>query len=144
MVFEENELPKEVGPVVTVLLAGLIVLADRLASQADSVMASQSSMVSGTLDSQDPQKWIECQYSRFTEVVKKQVGVYSPISNPVEVILKGREPRPLQSAALTVRDGIWFAMAATGNGKTEAALLRHSTKDERLLFLLLHKRRRMR
>lgn len=132
----ENELPKEVGPVVTVLLAGLIVLADRLASQADSVMASQSSMVSGTLDSQDPQKWIECQYSRFTEVVKKQVGVYSPISNPVEVILKGREPRPLQSAALTVRDGIWFAMAATGNGKTEAALLRHSTKDERLLFLL--------
>lgn len=133
---EESEPSNEVNPVVAVLLAGLIVLADRLASQADSVKESQAAMANGTLDSGDPRTWIEHQYSHFVDVVKKQVGVYSPISNPVEKILGGREARPLQREALKVADGLWFAMAATGSGKTEAALLRHSTADERLLFLL--------
>lgn len=93
-------------------------------------------VLNGPLRADDSASWIARQYECFVGVVRQQLGVYSPISEPVETILQGRDPRPLQVAALGVGGGLWFAMAATGSGKTEAALLRHSVADERLLFLL--------
>ncbi len=132
----ESDLPARVDPVVIVLIAGLTILADRLASRNESVTNSQARVKRGLLDPNDPAAWMARQYDFFVEVIKSQLGVYSPINDPTETILAGNPPRPLQEQALAVKDGIWFAMAATGSGKTEAALLRHSELPERLLFLL--------
>ncbi len=132
----EGELPEKVDPVATTLLAGLTVLADRIASRQASVKGSQTRVCDGLLKTDDPMSWINLQYEYFADIVREQLGVYSPLSEPTEKVLQGREPRPLQDVALEVDEGIWFAMAATGSGKTEAALLRHSVADERLLFLL--------
>lgn len=134
-----EEFPEEVSPTVIVLLSGLVILADRIASGADWVAHNQELMAQGTLSLEEPAAWIKTCTDRALQRVKDTVGLYQGWENAEaahSAILGAHTPRPLQEEALTTGEGIWNAMAPTGNGKTEAALLRHSLKEERLIFLL--------
>lgn len=134
-----DDFPEEVSPTVTILLSGLVILADRIASGTDWVTQNQELIAEGKLSLEEPAVWIETCTDRALERVKDTVGLYHGWENAEAAqssILGNYAPRPLQQEALTSGEGIWNAMAPTGNGKTEAALLRHSLKDERLIFLL--------
>lgn len=134
-----DDFPEEVSPTVTVLLSGLVILADRIASGTDWVAQNQELLAEGKLSLEEPAAWIEACTDRALERVKDTVGLYHGWENAEAAqssILGNYAPRPLQQEALISGEGVWNAMAPTGNGKTEAALLRHSLKDERLIFLL--------
>lgn len=134
-----DELPDHVSPTVTVLISGLVVLADRIASQLDWTQTAQREMTEGIISLADPKQWVAHRAAESVAVIKKTVGLYQnwPTREAARAdILDGFPPRFAQAAALEQGDGLWNVMAATGSGKTEAALLRHATRDERLIFLL--------
>ncbi|MBM7824572.1 CRISPR-associated endonuclease/helicase Cas3 [Arcanobacterium pluranimalium] len=136
---DQNELPETVFPVVTVLLSGLVILADRIASGERWVQGGQNLMNAGEISLENPRQWIEYRYGAAVSRVDATVGLYHPWENDdaaYKAILQGYQPRPAQQAALETGDGLWSLMATTGVGKTEAALLRHSLRSERLIFLL--------
>ena len=134
-----DELPDHVSPTVTVLISGLVVLADRIASQLDWTQTAQREMDEGIISLADPKQWVTHRAAESVEIIKKTVGLYQNWSTREAAradILDGFPPRFAQAAALEQGDGLWNVMAATGSGKTEAALLRHATRNERLIFLL--------
>ena len=134
-----DELPDHVSPTVTVLISGLVVLADRIASQLDWTQTAQREMDEGIISLADPKQWVTHRAAESVEIIKKTVGLYQnwPTREAACAdILDGFPPRFAQAAALEQGDGLWNVMAATGSGKTEAALLRHATRNERLIFLL--------
>ena len=134
-----DELPDHVSPTVTVLISGLVVLADRIASQLDWTQTAQREMDEGIISLADPKQWVTHRTAESVEIIKKTVGLYQnwPTREAARAdILDGFPPRFAQAAALEQGDGLWNVMAATGSGKTEAALLRHATRNERLIFLL--------
>lgn len=134
-----DELPDHVSPTVTVLISGLVVLADRIASQLDWTQTAQREMAEGIISLADPKQWVAHRAAESVEIIKKTVGLYQnwPTREAARAdILDGFPPRFAQAAALEQGDGLWNVMAATGSGKTEAALLRHATRNERLIFLL--------
>lgn len=136
---QPKDFPEEVAPAVIVLLSGLVILADRIASGTDWVAQNQELMAQGKLSLEEPAAWIEACTNRALQRVKDTVGLYHGWEDAEAAriaILGDYTPRPLQEEALKTGGGIWNAMAPTGNGKTEAALLRHSLKNERLIFLL--------
>lgn len=126
----------EVSGTVTVLLSGLVVLADRLASQDVSVEDAQESMKFGHLSAAQPRKWVTARRSFFDALVEERVGTYTGLENPQKEILGDFRPRGSQLEAVHAGDGLWIVMAATGSGKTEAFMLRHSQVDESLTLLL--------
>ncbi|QIK63599.1 CRISPR-associated helicase Cas3' [Leucobacter viscericola] len=131
--------PPPIGGVAATLLAGLVILADRTASEIASVTQAQARMRAGALRLNDPAGWISQQRDYFASRLEETLGIYQNFSDPAAArtaIVGDFELRPLQEAALKCGDGLWFAMAPTGSGKTEAALLRHSTCNERLIFAL--------
>lgn len=134
-----EEFPEEVSPTVIVLLSGFVILADRIASGTDWVTHNQELMAQGKLSLEEPAEWVKACADRALQRVRDTVGIYQGWENTEaahSAILGTYTPRPLQQEALKTGEGIWNVMAPTGNGKTEAALLRHSLKDERLIFLL--------
>lgn len=135
----ETDFPRKVSPTVIILLSGLVILADRIASGTDWVLANQELMANDQLSLDRPAQWIQdCTDPALTRV-EQTLGIYRGWDTPEAAhaaILGDYEPRPLQTQALQAGSGLWNAMAPTGNGKTEAALLRHSQHDERLIFLL--------
>jgi len=134
-----DKLPDRVSPTVTVLISGLVVLADRIASQLDWTQTAQREMDEGIISLADPKQWVAHRAAESVAVIKKTVGIYQnwPTRKAARAdILDGFPPRFAQAAALEQGDGLWNVMAATGSGKTEAALLRHATRNERLIFLL--------
>lgn len=133
------DFPQEASPTATILLSGLLILADRIASGKDWVAENQRLMKQGDLSLDQPSAWIQACSERALARVKNTVGIYQGWEDSTaaqKAILGDYAPRPLQTQALKTSDGIWNAMAPTGNGKTEAALLRHSLREERLIFLL--------
>src|SRR5699024_8234425 len=85
----------------------------------------------------NPVDWINSTYEPAIDIIKQNLGIYKNGGpNWNSHILKGYEPRKAQKLAMEAGDGLEILMAPTGNGKTEAALLRHAQKDERLIFLL--------
>lgn len=132
--------PKESLPPVpghiAVLIAGLVVLADRTASEWHAVNRGQEDLASGALDLDDHTGWLDRRKGFFATRLPRTLGVYQDFSDARTSIAGDFELRPLQESALTAGDGLWIAMAPTGNGKTEAALLRHARKNERLIFAL--------
>ncbi|MFW0110219.1 CRISPR-associated helicase Cas3' [Rothia sp. P13129] len=134
-----KEFPDEVSNTVVVLLSGLTILADRIASHSDWVAQNQQLMADGTLVLEKPNEWVAALYEQALHKVKETVGVYHGWEDEVaarQAILGDYEPRPMQAEALRSGGGLWNVMVQTGGGKTEAALLRHCTEQERLLFLL--------
>ncbi|WP_165313298.1 CRISPR-associated helicase Cas3' [Rothia halotolerans] len=136
---EEADLPESAPNAVTILLSGLTVLADRIASGTDWVMEAQGLMASGELSLQEPGAWLTSREESALRRIRQTVGIYSGWEDEEEAkraILGEFEPRPLQEEALKAGRGLWNVMVQTGGGKTEAAALRHSTAEERLIFLL--------
>lgn len=133
------DFPEEASPTLTILLSGLVILADRIASGSDWVAHNQELIAQGKLSLDEPAAWIESCQDRALERIKNTVGLYQGWTDSQaahRAILGDYSPRPLQKEALSTDEGLWTAMAPTGNGKTEAALLRHSLREERLIFLL--------
>ncbi|MDO5752436.1 CRISPR-associated helicase Cas3' [Arthrobacter sp.] len=123
-------------PDVAILIAGLVVLADRTASELQAVQQAQKDMDQGLLDINDPEKWMAVRREFFATRLPDTLGLYKDFKNARTSIAGNYELRPLQEAALFSGGGLWIAMAPTGNGKTEAALLRHAQENERLIFAL--------
>ncbi|MGX4705477.1 CRISPR-associated helicase Cas3', partial [Actinotignum schaalii] len=133
------DLPAELSPTATILLSGLTVLSDRIASGTEWVAAQQELLAAGKLTLDDPAGWITACRARARARIEETVGVYhgwESAEQSQRAILGNRTPRPLQEEATCVGGGLWNVMAPTGVGKTEAALLRHATANERLIFLL--------
>lgn len=131
----DQEQPSSSSPVV-VLIAGLVVLADRTASEWQAVRTAQEEVAAGILDSSDPAGWFENRRDFFARRLTRTLGTYNDFQNARTSITGTFSLRPLQESALIAGNGLWIAMAPTGNGKTEAALLRHSQRNERLVFAL--------
>lgn len=134
-----TDLSERVSPVVTVLLSGLTVLADRIASGTEWVVRGTEMVKAGQISLDRPREWIQVRGLEAPARLESTVGIYHDWGSSdaaQHAILHDYSPRPLQEAARTTGGGLWIAMAPTGVGKTEAALLRHSTRAERLLFLL--------
>ncbi|WP_284750808.1 CRISPR-associated helicase Cas3' [Arthrobacter sp. efr-133-R2A-120] len=119
-----------------VLISGLVVLADRTASEWHAVRKAQEEIRAGVLDPDDHAGWMEHRTRFFARRLPRTLGVYRGFADAHTSITGDFELRPLQESALQSGDGLWMAMAPTGNGKTEAALLRHSLRNERLIFAL--------
>lgn len=121
---------------VVILLSGLVVLADRIASNESSVNQSWDEQQAGRLSLDDPAGYVAARHLFLEKLASTEVGFPAPLSR--EDVLQGRAPRGVQKDAPTAeRDaGLWTVMAPTGTGKTEAALLRHTNAVENLVFLL--------
>lgn len=131
-----EQAPSRLGVVPTILLSGLTVLADRLASGDEWVAAQQDRKACGEIDEQQPARWLEKSRERMRRRLREQLGIYEPLKDPREAILRRHEPRGAQRRMESVGRGLVTVMAPTGSGKTEAALLRHELENERLAFLL--------
>lgn len=131
-----EELPETISPVATVLISGLTVLADRIASQEELVREAQDDMARGVLNPDDPVEWISAREPVYASAVPTKLGIYRGFIEPRQSILCEHIPNSLQERAECVGDGLWFVMSPTGSGKTEAAMLRHAQKQESLTFLL--------
>lgn len=116
-----------------ILISGLIILSDRIASSSKSVENAYSLLQDGTLSIHNPTEWLQKRNNFLEAVAQEQVGFPEQLS--YEDVLGGYDPRGVQKL-VPEKDGLWICMAPTGAGKTEAALLRHSLKNERLIFLL--------
>lgn len=135
----EEELPRECLPEVTILVSGIAVLADRLASSSEWVTRSRRDIEDAALDIADPAAWFANQKVQAEDYVRRHLGLYEGWESREDAeadILAGRPPRPMQKLVRDAGGGLVSVMAPTGSGKTEAALLRHVQDDERLLFLL--------
>lgn len=128
--------PPRASATAAVLISGLVVLADRTASEWHAVKKAQEEIRSGVLTPEDPVSWMEHRTGFFAHRLQRTLGIYRDFADARTSITGDYELRPLQKAALVAGDGLWIAMAPTGNGKTEAALLRHSLRNERLIFAL--------
>ncbi|MDO4762325.1 MAG: CRISPR-associated helicase Cas3' [Corynebacterium sp.] len=134
-----DDLPIEVSPTVTVLISGLLVLADRLASQISWIVEAQLYLEQNPEIFSSPSAWIDYRRDRARAIIDENVGIHenwSSLDQALTDILDGFPPRFTQEEALQQGDGLWNVMAATGSGKTESALLRHAQRNERLVFLL--------
>ena len=122
---------------VIVLLTGLVMLADWLASGLESIEHGQ------TLDldlTASPTEWIATRRQcYFEQSVPKTLGLYVDFADPLGSIMGDFKDAlsPLQVAAPTIGRGLWIATETTGSGKTEAAMLRHAAvPGEGILFAL--------
>ncbi|WP_341742287.1 CRISPR-associated helicase Cas3' [Trueperella pyogenes] len=128
-----------VGTTATILLSGLTVLADRIASQGEFVAAGLAAMGRGELELSEPRAWIERRRREAVSYVERTVGIYRGWESKEaarHAILGEYEPRSIQKIAQDSGYGLLNVMTPTGGGKTEAAMLRHAAVDERLIFLL--------
>lgn len=125
-----------ISPTAALLISGLTILADRVASHEDFVESGARLIEQGNLPWENPDEWISLRHAEAQAKVRSTVGIYQPWEdNPVAAILGDNTPTEVQEFASTPADLMSF-MIPTGHGKTEAALLRHAQKSERLMFLL--------
>lgn len=119
-----------------ILVNGLVVLADWLASDQTCVDAGYALLDQGHQSGRD---WLGTRRAELTDLARDRLGMYHPIPAPARAILGTYRPRPLQQEAVShqSRDGLWMVAYPTGEGKTEAAMLRHAGRsDEGLIFAL--------
>lgn len=137
-----TDIPPLAGDAATalILLSGLVVLADWLASDDAIVEAGRADMRKPSLNPvRHPKAWMAARHERYSDVLPDTLGIYEDIANPREAILGdfARTPTDLQQQAVGVGGGLWLVTYPTGDGKTEAAMLRHVSKPgEGILFAL--------
>ncbi|AEG82752.1 CRISPR-associated helicase/endonuclease Cas3 [Corynebacterium ulcerans] len=130
---------KHISPASAILISGLVVLADRIASQSEMASDGLQALQKEELFFHQPEKWIANRKAFCREIIENTVGTYHPWESEaagIRAVLGDYEPRFTQKAALNAGDGLFNVMETTGAGKTEAALLRHVKRKERLLFFL--------
>lgn len=132
-------LPADRAATVVMLVTGLTILADWVASSDDVVVPGMKLLA--TLDPADGPAWVSFRAQEMTALVDRTLGTYQQPADIIASILgsdgKGvaLTPRPLQEDAQGVAGGLWLVAYPTGEGKTEAALLRHANRaDEGIIF----------
>ncbi len=130
----------ETGGVALVLISGLVMLADWIASEDTWVEAGARLIADGLDPVAEPHRWLTERRAAARAQVEATVGLL-PLEtmDPRAAVLGPLMPRPLQSAVLKLADqaGLVTVAAPTGEGKTEAALLRHlALPAERLVFAM--------
>ncbi|WKS49745.1 CRISPR-associated endonuclease Cas3'' [Corynebacterium propinquum] len=137
---DHGTLPEQAPVTVGLLLSGLTVLADRLASHTNWVQRSHADLQQSTIPANDYAGWFAAQKSHAPAHIKQFLGIYEgwPSQEAAQdaILGPGREPYEVQRLTRDNDAGLVAVMSATGSGKTEAALLRHARRHERLLFLL--------
>lgn len=139
MGIEKADLPHTIPAVEIILLTGLVILADRLASHEEFVTQGQAILAHDPDALNDPREWAKQACVRALPLIKDTVGLYNDWESPsvaYEKILGGHNATAVQKDTMQAGDGLASLMIPTGHGKTEAGLLRHSTRPERLIFLL--------
>lgn len=124
-------------PVTILLISGLVILADWLASEESRVAFGQDLIASGVRPS-DGAAWVEARTADLTAHTIMSVGFYTPPADPLSA-LGDHAPRPLQSELIRLgaAGGLTLVAYPTGEGKSEASWLRHmAVGDEGLLFAL--------
>lgn len=125
------------GAMATILVTGLVVLADWIASSEQNVARGRSLLSAGT---PPDGRWLQEREAELTESVKSLLGMYhAPVDAARTIMGPGAVMRPLQveAAELGGAGGLWMSAYPTGEGKTSAALLRHTGREgEGLLFAL--------
>lgn len=123
-----------------ILLSGLLVLADWIASDDGKVAGGMTLIASGLDPTSDATGWLSARDAEFRAHVEVTIPSVRSLDAATDTILGGRGPRPLQREALGFGpddDGLWLVMYPTGEGKTEAALLRHVHRpNEQMIFAL--------
>jgi len=125
--------------VAVILASGLTSLADWFASDRVSVQAGLALQVSGVSPVADPGSWLAQRTTWLGHRLPETFSTYQPMADPRAEILGdyAATPSPLQADAEQVTEGLWVVTCPTGDGKTEAALLRHATSStEGLIFAL--------
>ncbi|MBK5237789.1 MAG: CRISPR-associated helicase Cas3' [Actinomycetales bacterium] len=129
-------LTAEDSSTVIILLTGLVMLADWLASDEGAVLAGAKCQVDPI---GDPSSWVDARREYFVSTVGETLGIYESPQNPLLDIMGpfADSLSPLQKAAQEVGRGLWIATETTGAGKTEAAMLRHvAIPGEGIMFAL--------
>ena len=127
------------GGAALILATGLVSLADWFASDVASVRAGQVLQESGGDPAHDPTGWLVQRTAWFDDRLPQTFSTYEPMGDPRAQVLGdfAGAPSPLQVDAEQVSDGLWMVTCPTGDGKTEAALLRHAvSSSEGLIFAL--------
>lgn len=132
---QKEELPESLSTIAIILLSGLVILADRIASH--SIFMETGLHLLHTIDCHTtPQEWLKARDEFSKYQVETILGIYQGWKAPQAEILGTYTPSEMQHLALTTDASLLSLMIPTGHGKTEAALLRHSRENERLAFIL--------
>jgi CRISPR-associated endonuclease/helicase Cas3 len=125
--------------VALILASGLASLSDWFASDIVSVRAGLALRASGLNPAIDPAHWLAQRTTWLEGQLPHTFSTYKPMAQPRLQILGdyADTPSPLQVDAEQVTEGLWVVTCPTGDGKTEAALLRHAASStEGLIFAL--------
>lgn len=122
-----------------ILLSGLVTVADWLASTGKTLAVGNALTIDAAVD---PGAWLTTRRAWFPEFLGQTLGVYQPIVNPVPDIMREHKDTlsDLQNAALNVGRGLWAVTVPAGDGKTEAAMLRHCNYPEEGILVALDTR----
>jgi len=126
-------------PVALILASGLTSLSDWFASDIVSVRAGLALQASGLNPATDPTRWLAQRTTWLEGYLPKTFSTYKSMADPRAQVLGdyADTPSPLQVDAEQVTEGLWVVTCPTGDGKTEAALLRHAVSStEGLVFAL--------
>lgn len=122
----ERPLTEQKSTTAVLLVTGLVMLADWLASDVLSLTHGQSLSIDVAVD---PVGWVEeRRRGYFSHSLARTLGLYADLDDPLNAIMGefAGSLSPLQVAARSVGRGLWIATETTGAGKTEAAMLRHA------------------
>lgn len=125
-----------------VVFSGILTLADWIASDEARVAHGKRLTRAGLDAYTDPAAWMAERERDLQPHTDECLAAISPTlpADLAAAVLEGRQPRPLQHEALGLAQtggdrGLWVCMYPTGEGKSEAAMLRHSLHaDEGMLF----------
>lgn len=118
----------EDGATATILITGLVIIADWLASDDDSVKTAFTKDPHSA--GADPESWLQERTGYFRRTISTTLGVYKGMDDPEGSLLDGNTPTELQAQARTIGRGMWIVTHPTGEGKTAASLIRHSVAAE--------------
>ena len=120
--------------VAVILLTGITCMADHLASGSEAIKVAIK-MKDGAAE--NPTGWLTSRQAYFDRHIDETVGLYHGFEDATTAIIEEWTPSELQKDARRVGDGLWVVTFPTGEGKTAAAMLRHSTRyAEGFIFAL--------